>query len=564
MSEQFPAHLAAAIKDRIAVLRQAWDDDGRRQLPAAACRGTRRPEPHSEEPGAFPMSQTLSLPVTAAGRQQHDLYDLPLSTTPSAAEQFRDAQARLLRVQTGVAAPLQRAVALDPRVRPRPRRPRDGRARPRPVDRHGGAPAGRPELGGPGHRPRAQLRRRRVGADPGRRRAPVPVAAAPGRAPARRARAEHGRPDHRLLRRGRGARAGLGAGRGRASGVRLGLVVRRAAGLRPAGAGPLRRGRRPRPAARWRPSPRPGTRPTRMAHVFYETGRHGDGLRWIDDWIGDNRATTFQPSHYSWHAALHELALGDETAVRRRYISELAPSSVQGVRALIDSASLLWRARIADSWHGELPIDDVLSVVDEQLLVTPPTPFVGMHAAVALAAREDGVGLQLLGRHAAVDPRPEHRDLVAPFAAAMSALVDGRPDRAAGLLLRADAGRRPVRRQQGAARGGGADPALRPGRGPADAGGGQAGAAHAGPAEAVARRRGGGPQCTAGPCQLPGAAGPLAAPATPDLARRRTTARQGRRPPRPSGRRSRTGSARSRAAARRRRPRCRSRSGRTR
>jgi len=31
------------------------------------------------------MSQTLSLPVTAAGRQQHDLYDLPLSTTPSAA-----------------------------------------------------------------------------------------------------------------------------------------------------------------------------------------------------------------------------------------------------------------------------------------------------------------------------------------------------------------------------------------------------------------------------------------------------------------------------------------------
>ena len=59
------------------------------------------------------MSQTLSLPVTA-GRQQYDLYDLPLSTTPSAAEQFRDAQARLLRVQTGVAAPLQRAVALDP------------------------------------------------------------------------------------------------------------------------------------------------------------------------------------------------------------------------------------------------------------------------------------------------------------------------------------------------------------------------------------------------------------------------------------------------------------------
>ena len=123
MSEQFPAHLAAAIKDRIAVLRQAWDDDEHRAAPGRGCRGTRRPRPPPRrEPGAFPMSQTLSLPVTAAGRQQHDLYDLPLSTTPSAAEQFRDAQARLLRVQTGVAAPLQRAVALDPRVRPRPRR----------------------------------------------------------------------------------------------------------------------------------------------------------------------------------------------------------------------------------------------------------------------------------------------------------------------------------------------------------------------------------------------------------------------------------------------------------
>ena len=57
------------------------------------------------------MSQTLSLPVTQSGRQQRDLYDLPLSTTPSAAELFRDAQQRLLRVQTAVAAPLQRAVA---------------------------------------------------------------------------------------------------------------------------------------------------------------------------------------------------------------------------------------------------------------------------------------------------------------------------------------------------------------------------------------------------------------------------------------------------------------------
>ena len=68
--------------------------------------------------------------------------------------------------------------------------------------------------------------------------------------------------------------------------------------------------------------------------------------------------------------------------------------------------------------------------------MAPPTPFVGMHAAIALGARQDATGLRLLGRHATLHPRADHRDLVAPFAAAMSALVDGRPDRAAALLQR--------------------------------------------------------------------------------------------------------------------------------
>jgi hypothetical protein len=108
---------------------------------------------------------------------------------------------------------------------------------------------------------------------------------------------------------------------------------------------------------------------------------------------------------------------------------------VQGVRALVDSASLLWRARIDDKWQGDVPIDELLSVVDEQLLVNPPTLFVAMHAAVALATRGDAVGLRLLGRNAALDPRPAYRELVTSLAAAMSALVGQRPARAAEILL---------------------------------------------------------------------------------------------------------------------------------
>ncbi len=53
MSEQFPAHLAAAIKDRITVLRQSWDDDG---VGNPRPRAQRYPlaRPHSKNPEHFP------------------------------------------------------------------------------------------------------------------------------------------------------------------------------------------------------------------------------------------------------------------------------------------------------------------------------------------------------------------------------------------------------------------------------------------------------------------------------------------------------------------------------
>lgn len=381
------------------------------------------------------MSTTMSLPVRASGRQQHDLYDLPLSTTPAAAEQFREAQLRLLRVQTGVVAPLQRAVALDPDFA-----------------------LGHAMLALVGHdldlpiEPVTQMRAAlgSVSRATARERSFVgAVSARIGSAAGHQSRllrhlAEHPRDAIALN-------------------MAVPTIAFAGAVEVPEQAWALVEAARPVFGSDWwyggllafvrqeqgrfeeaddlavdalAAEPAAGHAAHALAHVFYETGRHNDGLRWINGWISDNRRTTFQPSHYSWHAALHELRLGDETAVRRRYMSELGSTNVQGVRALIDSASLLWRARIADSWHGELPIDDLLSVVDENMLVAPPTPFVGMHAAIALAARQDVTGLRLLGRHATVHPRAGHRDLVAPFAAAMSALVDGRPHRAAEILQR--------------------------------------------------------------------------------------------------------------------------------
>jgi hypothetical protein len=50
MTEQFPAHLAAAIRERIAVLRQAWDlDEGIATAPPRV-RGYPMSHPRSNQP----------------------------------------------------------------------------------------------------------------------------------------------------------------------------------------------------------------------------------------------------------------------------------------------------------------------------------------------------------------------------------------------------------------------------------------------------------------------------------------------------------------------------------
>ena len=80
-----------------------------------------------------------------------------------------------------------------------------------------------------------------------------------------------------------------------------------------------------------------------QTHVMYETGRHEAGRAWLDHWVAESGRAASHRAHFSWHAALHELAMGDTEAVRQRYYTQLAPPTVTGVRALIDSASLLWR-----------------------------------------------------------------------------------------------------------------------------------------------------------------------------------------------------------------------------
>lgn len=160
------------------------------------------------------------------------------------------------------------------------------------------------------------------------------------------------------------------------------------------------------------------------AHVFYETGRHTDGLSWLDSWITERGPQADHRAHFSWHAALHELMIGDSDAVRRRYFEQLAPPHVSGSRLLIDSGSMLWRCRMTGAWPEDLPVADVMATAPQGWLDQPPSGFAAMHSAVTLAAAADLVALDRLRRHAAAHSDAVFREVVAPLCSALSAVVD--------------------------------------------------------------------------------------------------------------------------------------------
>ncbi|MEV4949087.1 FAD/NAD(P)-binding protein [Streptomyces sp. NPDC053755] len=162
-----------------------------------------------------------------------------------------------------------------------------------------------------------------------------------------------------------------------------------------------------------------------LAHVHYESGDHRTGRDWLDDWIGGQGRGAVHRAHFSWHVALHELALDDAAAVRRRWFAQLAPCRVNGVRALVDSGSLLWRARMSRNWTGRVPADGVLDAVAVDLVERPATAFTALHSAVALTAAGDLPALRRLRRHASQADAVQ-REVVEPLCRALEAVLEER------------------------------------------------------------------------------------------------------------------------------------------
>ena len=282
---------------------------------------------------------------------------LPLSTTPSAAAAYNRGLDAVMRVQSGAVEAFTEAVALDPDFAlahgALAMLGHEGGAD---VDVRASLAAARdrrtPSMATDRERSLVDVVGARVARLPRRRRRCAGAARA--RAPARRARGQRRGADHRVLRRDRRAAGGVGPRRGarRRRTATTGGTARCSRSSGRTRAGTTRPGSCPRPCWRW--SRRPATPCTRGPTCSTRPVQHEAGLRWLDPWITTCGRHATHRAHFSWHAALHELATGDGDAVRRRYWDQLAPPVVTGVRGLVDSASLLWRCEMTGSWAGHV------------------------------------------------------------------------------------------------------------------------------------------------------------------------------------------------------------------
>jgi len=161
------------------------------------------------------------------------------------------------------------------------------------------------------------------------------------------------------------------------------------------------------------------------AHAHYETGDHETGLAWMDRWVTGPGAEIDSLSHFSWHAALHELSLGDLEAVRRRYESQLQPGHALGCRALVDSGSLLFRWALTPGAAAVPSMTEVVRVTGRATMERPATPFLALHTAVALLALDDAPALRDLATWARGHRHRTFREVVSPLADALGQMVTG-------------------------------------------------------------------------------------------------------------------------------------------
>jgi uncharacterized NAD(P)/FAD-binding protein YdhS len=180
-------------------------------------------------------------------------------------------------------------------------------------------------------------------------------------------------------------------------------------------------------------SPDNGNAAHALTHVHYETDAHAAGLQWLAEWITTAGRTQRYRPHFHWHAALHELAIGDTASAARRYAEQLVPPRSTGIRCLIDAGSLAWRARLHPDWIA--PPDPLPILAEAGSLATdPPTAFIAFHALLVHAANEDVAAIRTLDVPGLTDAQAA---TLALLREGLAALLEQQPRRALDHLLEA-------------------------------------------------------------------------------------------------------------------------------
>jgi tetratricopeptide (TPR) repeat protein len=133
-----------------------------------------------------------------------------------------------------------------------------------------------------------------------------------------------------------------------------------------------------------------------LAHVFYETNEHTDGVAFLGQWLAGYPPRGPYRSHLWWHQALCQLAARDVDGVLDLYRREISPSAVQSRTTLFDAASLLWRMQVYGCATVPLAVEEVRAYAASLAVTGPLAPFHAVHAALAFAAARDELSLARL------------------------------------------------------------------------------------------------------------------------------------------------------------------------
>lgn len=171
-----------------------------------------------------------------------------------------------------------------------------------------------------------------------------------------------------------------------------------------------------------------------LTHVYFEAGEHSEGVTWLDSWLpGCDQEAEFR-THLVWHAALHDLQLGNADSALKRY------RACAGHSVPPDGTSLLWRCQLLGHVEpGHDPATPTAADIVAPLTERIPFTFLGAHVVLGLATARDVSGLRRFASAAEDFSVPGAAELLPDLAHGYAAYVEGDFATASVHLLRRSA-----------------------------------------------------------------------------------------------------------------------------